>query len=116
MPRDRSLRGSPTVVEFDGGERTFGVQCVSEPPKARDHGVAVQSELVGSALSVCANVCRFGSHHAESGPCPGHEVIDVLIGDPPVSGAVVAFHGSGGQAVPEGFRGAAVAAKCQGAG
>ena len=73
----------------------------------------VQAQLVGAALAVGADVGGFGGDQSQPGPGPGDEVVDVLLGDAAVGGAVVAFHRGGGEPVAEGPRGAAVAAKGQ---
>ena len=108
------LRGAPAVVKFDGGERAFGVQGVREPAQAGDHRIRVQPQLVRAALAVGADEGGFGGDHPQSGLGPGDQVVDVLLRDGALGGAVVALHGGGGEPVAEGCRGAAVAAQRQG--
>jgi hypothetical protein len=60
MPADRTLRGSPAVIQFASHQRALVVHPPDEIGQRRDAGIVVCPELVGATLAVGADLGGFG--------------------------------------------------------
>ncbi len=64
---EQVVRDAAAVPELDDVDATLGMDRVGDDPPARDLGLGVAARLVGVALRLRRNLCRFSDDQARSG-------------------------------------------------